>query len=46
MIGMRASVTYLVSRHLGHETVFYDGSWHDWSMRDLPAVPGSEPGTP
>jgi thiosulfate/3-mercaptopyruvate sulfurtransferase len=46
MIGMRASVTYLVSRHLGYETVFYDGSWHDWSMRDLPAVPGSEPGAP
>ena len=45
MIGMRASVTYFVSRLLGYETRFYDGSWDDWSRRGLPAVRGREPGT-
>jgi thiosulfate/3-mercaptopyruvate sulfurtransferase len=44
MIGMRASVAYLVSRLLGYETRFYDGSWDDWSRRGLPAVTGEAPG--
>ena len=44
MIGMRASVAYFVSRLLGYETRFYDGSWEDWSRRGLPAVLGAEPG--
>ena len=42
-IGMRASFAYFVSRYLGYETKFYDGSWHDWSKRDLPIVKGGEP---
>ena len=46
MVGMRASVTYFVSRLLGYDTRFYDGSWDDWSRRGLPAVRGAEPGTP
>jgi thiosulfate/3-mercaptopyruvate sulfurtransferase len=46
MIGMRASVTYFVSRLLGYETRFYDGSWDDWSRRGFPAVRGAEPGAP
>ncbi|HEX5830085.1 MAG TPA: rhodanese-like domain-containing protein, partial [Gemmatimonadaceae bacterium] len=45
LIGMRASVTYFVSRLLGYETRFYDGSWDDWSRRGLPAVKGSAPGS-
>lgn len=36
-IGMRASYTYLISRHLGYETRFYDGSYSEWGQRyDLP----------
>lgn len=36
-IGMRASYTYLVSRHLGYDTRFYDGSFSEWGRRgDLP----------
>lgn len=42
-IGMRASVLYFVSRLLDYPTVLYDGSWHDWSARGLPAVTGPDP---
>jgi thiosulfate/3-mercaptopyruvate sulfurtransferase len=42
--GMRASVTYLISRHLGFDAKLYDGSWRDWSSKELPVVAGSEPG--
>jgi len=44
MVGMRASVTYMISRHLGFDAEFYDGSWTDWSAKDLPVVEGAEPG--
>ena len=40
MIGMRASVTYFVARHLGYDARMYDGSITDWSRRKLPAVKG------
>jgi thiosulfate/3-mercaptopyruvate sulfurtransferase len=40
-IGMRASYTYLISRYLGYDARFYDGSWMDWAGRsELPAVQG------
>ena len=42
MVGMRASVAYFVSRYLGYDTRFYDGSWVDWSAKGLPAVKGGE----
>ena len=41
-IGMRASVNYFVSRLMGHETRFYDGSWNDWSLLGLPAETGPQ----
>lgn len=40
MIGMRASVTYFVARHLGYDARIYDGSIVDWTRRKLPAVKG------
>ncbi len=40
MVGMRASVTYFVARHLGYDARLYDGSIVDWTRRGLPAVTG------
>lgn len=40
MVGMRASVTYFVARHLGYDARMYDGSIEDWTNRKLPARTG------
>jgi thiosulfate/3-mercaptopyruvate sulfurtransferase len=40
LTGTRASLAYFVSRLLGYETRLYDGSWHDWSAKGLPAETG------
>ncbi len=40
-IGMRASYTYLIGKHLGFDTRFFDGSWNEWAAHeDLPAELG------
>jgi 3-mercaptopyruvate sulfurtransferase SseA len=38
-VGMRASVTYMISRMLGYETRLYDGSWREWGATDYPRIP-------
>ena len=44
-VGMRASYTYLIAKHLGYDARLYDGSWNEWSKNDaLPAVTGLFPG--
>jgi thiosulfate/3-mercaptopyruvate sulfurtransferase len=40
MVGMRASVVYLVARHLGFDARLYDGSIVDWTQRKLPTRTG------
>lgn len=40
MVGMRASVTYFVARHLGYDARMYDGSIQDWTTRKFPTVTG------
>lgn len=40
IIGLRASLDYFVARLLGHETYLYDGSFRDWTARELPLVTG------
>jgi thiosulfate/3-mercaptopyruvate sulfurtransferase len=40
MVGMRASVTYFVARHLGHDARMYDGSIQDWTTKKFPTVTG------
>jgi thiosulfate/3-mercaptopyruvate sulfurtransferase len=34
--GIRASVSYLVARHLGYPTLLYDGSFQEWEELELP----------
>ena len=42
-VGYRASMTYLAARALGYPTRLYDGSYQDWSRRNLPVVKGTSP---
>jgi thiosulfate/3-mercaptopyruvate sulfurtransferase len=34
--GMRASLNYLVARHLGYSALLYDGSIEEWELLELP----------
>lgn len=36
--GIWGSVNYLVSAHLGYQTLFYDGSFEDWENLKLPVI--------
>lgn len=42
-VGYRASATWFVASLLGYETRMYDGSYQDWSQRNLPTRAGSTP---
>ena len=33
--GIAACVTYVVAKHLGYSSLFYDGSFQDWTNRDM-----------
>lgn len=35
--GMQSSFDYFVAKYLGYEPSMYDGSFYEWSMKDLPA---------
>jgi len=36
--GIRASVNYLVARHLGYPVLLYDGSYQEWERLDMPMI--------
>ncbi|MCK4751357.1 MAG: hypothetical protein KAT15_30070, partial [Bacteroidales bacterium] len=36
--GIRASVNYLVSVHLGFKPMLYDGSYEEWEKLELPVI--------
>jgi thiosulfate/3-mercaptopyruvate sulfurtransferase len=38
--GARSPVVYFAARMLGYPVRLYDGSWEDWSVRDLPLESG------
>lgn len=42
-VGYRASATWFVARVLGYNARMYDGSYQDWSQRDLPTRAGRTP---
>jgi thiosulfate/3-mercaptopyruvate sulfurtransferase len=37
-IGQQATATLFAARTLGYKVLFYDGSFEDWSRRDLPVA--------
>lgn len=43
LVGYRASATWFAARLLGHRVALYDGSYQDWSARELPLRAGTEP---
>lgn len=45
VVGLRASLDYFVARLLGFDTLLYDGSFRDWTRRELPLVKGEGPGS-
>lgn len=42
-VGYRASATWFVARWLGYDARLYDGSYQDWSQRNLPTRAGTTP---
>jgi thiosulfate/3-mercaptopyruvate sulfurtransferase len=42
-VGYRASATWFVARLLGYDARMYDGSYQDWSQRELPTRAGTTP---
>ena len=42
-IGQQATATLFAARTLGYSVMLYDGSFEDWSRRDLPVDNPSAP---
>ncbi len=42
-IGYRASLSYFVARYLGYDAKFFDGSYNEWALKQLPLVAGERP---
>jgi len=43
LVGYRASFTYFASRYLGYPVKLYDGSYQEWSKKNLPLVKTATP---
>src|SRR5215510_3333523 len=39
-VGLQASHAYFLARYLGYEAAMYDGSYQEWSARNLPVIKG------
>lgn len=39
-IGMQASHAYFLAKYLGYDAALYDGSFQEWSQKNLPTVKG------
>jgi len=39
-VGLQASHGYFLAKYLGYDAAMYDGSFHEWSSKDLPLVKG------
>lgn len=39
-IGLQASHAYFLAKYLGYEAAMYDGSYQEWTARNLPVVKG------
>jgi thiosulfate/3-mercaptopyruvate sulfurtransferase len=42
-IGQQATAMLFAARTLGHPVLLYDGSFEDWSRKDLPVETGKTP---
>lgn len=40
-VGLQASHGYFLARYLGYEAAMYDGSFQEWSVKNLPIVKGA-----
>jgi thiosulfate/3-mercaptopyruvate sulfurtransferase len=41
-VGLQASHGYFLARYLGYEAAMYDGSYQEWTAKNLPVVKGEE----
>lgn len=39
-VGLQASHAYFLAKYLGYNAAMYDGSYQEWSLKDMPVVKG------